>query len=166
MASRQMKAIQFLVLLVLAGCTSQEAFFCHVDDCSSRIIHEISSARQEIVFAAYTFTEPSIGTAIILAHANGIDVKGVMEKRNMNSDYSQYSRLVGQGIDILPDANPALMHHKFFVIDNSTVITGSFNPTKAADESNDDNLIIVRNENMARQYAVEFQRIYDKAFGN
>lgn len=52
------------------------------------------------------------------------------------------------------------MHHKFFVIDNKTVITGSFNPTKAADYSNDDNLVVIRNTEIAKQYSHEFQRIY------
>jgi phospholipase D len=46
------------------------------------------------------------------------------------------------------------------VIDDSVVITGSFNPTKAADESNDDNLVVIRNKGIAKQYAAEFQRIY------
>jgi phosphatidylserine/phosphatidylglycerophosphate/cardiolipin synthase-like enzyme len=155
-----MKSPILLALLLLAGCTSQQAYFCHVDDCSAVIIKEIAAAKNSVVFATYTFTEPSIGTAVILAHVNGVSVRGIIEKRNINAESSQYQRFLEQGIDVKTDNNSALMHHKFFVIDNSTVITGSFNPTKAADENNDDNLVVIRNREIAKQYSREFQRIY------
>jgi phospholipase D len=160
-AHRQFMKFLFLAaaVFVLAGCTSQEAYFCHIDDCSAVVIKELSSAKNSVIFATYTFTEPSMGTAVILAHVNGLYVKGIIEKQNIKADSSQYPRFLSQGIDVKPDKNSALMHHKFFVIDNSTVITGSFNPTKAADESNDDNLVVIRNSAIARQYAQEFQRI-------
>ncbi|MFH1182111.1 MAG: phospholipase D-like domain-containing protein, partial [Candidatus Woesearchaeota archaeon] len=141
-----MKLLLLLPFLLLAGCTSQQAYFCHLDDCSAVVIKEIAAAKKSVVFATYTFTEPSIGTAVILAHMNGISVKGIIEKRNINAESSQYQRFLEQGVDVKPDNNSALMHHKFFVIDNSIVITGSFNPTKAADESNDDNLVVIRNK--------------------
>jgi phospholipase D len=149
-----------ILLLLLTGCSAQEAYFCHIDDCSAVIINELASARESVVFATYTFTEPSLGTAVILAHANGIYVRGIIEKQNIKSEYSQYSRFLEQGVSVKADKNSALMHHKFFIIDNATVITGSFNPTKAADYSNDDNLVVIRNKEIARQYAREFQRIY------
>jgi phospholipase D len=154
-----MKALMLLAILLLAGCTPDKAYMCHVEDCSSIIVHELGSAKTSVVFAAYTFTETSIGTAVILAHMNGISVKGVIEKQNINSASSQFQRFLDQGIDVKPDRNSALMHHKFFVIDNSVVITGSFNPTKAADESNDDNLVVIKNREMAKKYAKEFERV-------
>lgn len=108
-----MKRILLLAFLLLTGCTSPQVYFCHIDDCSSVVIKEIAAAEESVVFATYTFTEPSIGTAVILAHMNSISVQGIIEKRNINSEYSQYSRFLEQGIDVKPDKNSALMHHKF-----------------------------------------------------
>jgi phospholipase D len=154
-----MRMLMLLPILIIAGCIPPEAHFCHVEDCSAIVVKELASAQKSVVFATYTFTEPSMGTAVIIAHANGIYVKGIIEKRNINAESSQYKRFLEQGLDVITDNNSALMHHKFFVIDNSTVITGSFNPTKAADYSNDDNLVVIRNKAIAQQYAREFQRI-------
>ncbi|MFH1399442.1 MAG: phospholipase D-like domain-containing protein [Candidatus Woesearchaeota archaeon] len=51
------------------------------------------------------------------------------------------------------------MHHKFFIIDNGTVITGSFNPSKSADQSNDENIIIIEDPNLVERFRQEFQSL-------
>jgi len=51
------------------------------------------------------------------------------------------------------------MHHKVWIIDGKTVITGSFNPTKAGNEKNDENLVIIHDKEIAGQYLEEFKRI-------
>ncbi len=45
-------------------------------------------------------------------------------------------------------------------VDNRTVITGSFNPSKAADTRNDENVIIIHNESIAHKYVNEFNRMW------
>ena len=52
------------------------------------------------------------------------------------------------------------MHHKIIVIDESTVITGSFNFTKSADQENDDNVLVVHNPDLAKLYLQEFSSIW------
>jgi phosphatidylserine/phosphatidylglycerophosphate/cardiolipin synthase-like enzyme len=157
-----------LLCYLLIGCpeNSHSAHFCHEEDCTGLIIAELSKAEKEVVFAAYTFTHPSLATQLILNAHNNLAVRGVIEKQNINGRYSQYSALVEQGLDIRADRNSALMHHKFFVIDNSTVITGSFNPTKNADRRNDDNLVIIKNKETALLYRKEFERLWEKTDEN
>jgi phosphatidylserine/phosphatidylglycerophosphate/cardiolipin synthase-like enzyme len=48
------------------------------------------------------------------------------------------------------------MHHKVFIIDNNTIITGSFNPSKAANEKNDENILIINNKDIAKRFLEEF----------
>jgi phosphatidylserine/phosphatidylglycerophosphate/cardiolipin synthase-like enzyme len=55
------------------------------------------------------------------------------------------------------------MHNKVIVIDERTVITGSYNFTGSAEKDNDENLVIVDDPNLARAYLDEFQRVYDQA---
>ena len=50
------------------------------------------------------------------------------------------------------DANHAIAHNKVIVIDGETVLTGSFNFTKAAQEKNAENLLIIRDPALAAQY--------------
>ena len=58
------------------------------------------------------------------------------------------------------DGNKYTMHHKIIVIDENTVITGSFNFTKSADQENDDNLLVIHNPDLAKLYLQEFDRIW------
>ena len=55
------------------------------------------------------------------------------------------------------DANHAIAHNKVIVIDGETVITGSFNFTKAAQEKNAENLLIIRGQALAAQYTQNWQ---------
>ena len=46
----------------------------------------------------------------------------------------------------------AIAHNKIIVIDGKTVITGSFNFTKAAEEKNAENLLIIKSTELAKIY--------------
>ena len=55
------------------------------------------------------------------------------------------------------DANHAIAHNKVIVIDGETVVTGSFNFTKAAQEKNAENVLIIRDPAVAAQYAQNWE---------
>jgi len=65
--------------------------------------------------------------------------------------------LANQGVPTMIDANHAIAHHKVIVIDGETVLTGSFNFTKAAQEKNAENLLIIRDPALAAQYTANWQ---------
>jgi len=96
---------------------------------------------------------------LIRAKSRGVDVKAVMEKSQVGKG-SEYERLRNAGIDVKLDKNPDFMHNKFAVIDGSIVITGSFNWSKHADEKNDENLLIVNSEELAKKYGEEFFELW------
>jgi phosphatidylserine/phosphatidylglycerophosphate/cardiolipin synthase-like enzyme len=62
-------------------------------------------------------------------------------------------------VPVKVDGNKYTMHHKVIVIDNSIVVTGSFNFTKSADTENDDNVLVIYDPAVAKQYLDEFDRI-------
>ncbi len=136
-----------------------EVYFCPIDYCAGAVKNELSNAKASILFAAYSFTHPEIANELILKAAGGISVSGVFEKSTAGSSYSKDNVLAENGVNVRLEASRRLMHHKFFVIDNETVITGSFNPTRNAAERNDENLIIIRDSAIASLYAGEFLRI-------
>jgi len=59
---------------------------------------------------------------------------------------------VNAGIPTFIDDKHAIAHDKIMIIDRETVITGSFNFTKAAEEKNAENLLIIRNKDLAKTY--------------
>ena len=63
-------------------------------------------------------------------------------------------------ISMQPDY--ACMHHKFMVIDQARVLTGSFNFTAAASTVNYENLVQIESAAVAAQFTREFDAIEDR----
>jgi phosphatidylserine/phosphatidylglycerophosphate/cardiolipin synthase-like enzyme len=146
---------------VIVNGTLVENYFCPEDKCKERIIETINLAEKNIHFLAFTFTDGEIANALI-SKSRSIEVKGVMEKRSAFTNYSRFLQM-NRSFPVLTDGNKYTMHNKVFIIDNSTTITGSFNPTKSADEKNDENIIIIHDKTIAEKYEKEFARIYKNA---
>lgn len=135
-----------------------ENYFCPDDYCSEKIIKEINKAEKSIYFMTFSFTSEKIADAILFNDKS--EIRGLFEKLGSGSQYSQYKRLKDFGLDVRLDKNPDTMHHKVFIIDNRTVITGSMNPTGSGDYKNDENILIIHDKNIAEKYLEEFWRVY------
>jgi len=144
------------------GQTPTENFFCPEDWCANAVLHAIHPAQHTIDFLTFSFTHDGIGDALVQKHQDGVQIRGVMEKSQHNA-YDEYSKLHDTGIDVRWDGNSGLMHHKVFIIDGNTVVTGSFNPTKNADTDNDENVLIIHDTALAAKYEQEFTRVYAAA---
>ena len=55
------------------------------------------------------------------------------------------------------------LHHKFAVIDNKTVITGSFNWSPSAAHTNDETLLVIHSPQLAQHFPREMDRLWDGA---
>jgi phosphatidylserine/phosphatidylglycerophosphate/cardiolipin synthase-like enzyme len=75
----------------------------------------------------------------------------------MSDKYSSADFLANQGVPTMIDATHAIAHNKVIVIDGEVVITGSFNFTKAAQEKNAENLLIIRDQAVAAQYTQNWE---------
>lgn len=134
-----------------------ENYFCPEDRCQQHILDELNSAEESVYFMEFTFTDREIAQLLVQKSKN-IKVMGVMEKRNAFSQYSQFFAM-NSSFAVAIDKNKNNMHHKVFIIDNSTVITGSMNPTKSANEKNDENIIIIHDKAIAGMYVEEFEKL-------
>jgi phosphatidylserine/phosphatidylglycerophosphate/cardiolipin synthase-like enzyme len=121
-------------------------------------------AQQSIYFMAFSFTADEIGDAVRARAQDGVAVAGVMETEQVNSNIgTEFDPFRQAGLDVLRDGNEGLMHHKVMIIDENTVIFGSYNFTNSAETKNDENLIVIYNEEIAAQFMAEFQRVYAQA---
>ncbi len=136
-------------------------YFCP-EDCSPELFTRlIDDARQSVYFMAFSFTRDDIGDSLMAARRRGVEVRGVME-RSQESRWSEYERLKDAGIDVRLDSNPANMHHKVFIIDGSIVITGSANPTGNGIYHNDENILVLYDTRLAREFTQEFWSVYNQ----
>ena len=123
------------------------------------LYNKIKSANKSIKIAAFTFTDPDLADLIIEKHLSGIDVKILLEKRQI-SKWSQYERFLKYDI-VKKDFNKNNMHNKFFIIDDKLVITGSYNPTRNAKNRNSENIIIIDDQKYINDFISEFNFLYN-----
>lgn len=144
--------------------TQVEVFFSPDDGPSARITALLNDAQHSIYFLAFSFTSDEIAEAMIERAGAGVEVQGVMERRQYETNAgTEYDRFLAAGVDVHLDGNPRTMHHKVIVIDGEIVITGSYNFTFNAENRNDENLLILYSPDLAAQFLQEFQRVLEEA---
>jgi hypothetical protein len=128
----------------------------------------IENAEYSVLFSMFTFSEyeTRLKEALKTAHNNGVEVKGIVEATQSSSLQSELRQL---GMNVFFDANDKSYHHKFCVIDygsmHAKVITGSYNWTASARDTNDENFVVIHSKEVAKIYRDEFQRSYALAGG-
>jgi phosphatidylserine/phosphatidylglycerophosphate/cardiolipin synthase-like enzyme len=137
--------------------------FAPDSDITAQVVSLIDRAKLSVDFLAFSFTSDPLEAALVSAHTRGVQVRGVVERRNARGSGSALPRFQSAGLDVQEDGNCYLMHHKALVIDGRTVVTGSFNWTRHAQQANDENVVIVDSQWLARRFEEEFGRIYEQA---
>lgn len=123
------------------------------------LLNELENAQSTIRFMTFSFTRDDLGIALLSRASAGIDIQGIFETTGSQTSFSEMTRLYCAGLNVRQDGNSGVLHHKVFIIDDSTVITGSFNYSNNAVESNDENVLIIRDADIAALYTDEFLRI-------
>ena len=134
-----------------------EVYFSPHGGCTEAIIRELNKAKSTVLVQAYTFTSAPIAKALLNAHRKGVKVEVILDKSQRTQKYSSATFLYNQGIPVKIDAQHAIAHNKVMIIDGETVITGSFNFTKAAEENNAENLLVIRDRKLASAYTKNWQ---------
>jgi phosphatidylserine/phosphatidylglycerophosphate/cardiolipin synthase-like enzyme len=135
-----------------------EVFFSPNNGSTEAIVREIDRARSELLVQAYSFTSAPIAQALLKAHKRGVKVAVILDKSQKTQKYSSATFLTNAGIPTFIDDKHAIAHNKIILVDRSVVITGSFNFTKAAEEKNAENLLIIRSKELAKPYLENWQR--------
>jgi len=138
--------------------TPTQVCFSPRGGCTEAIIHQLDTAKSEILVQAYSFTSAPIAKALLNAHKRGVKVEVILDKSQRKEKYTSATFLANAGIPTYIDDRHAIAHNKIMIIDRETVITGSFNFTKAAEEKNAENLLIIKNKELAKVYIDNWNR--------
>lgn len=137
---------------LIKNISSIDVYFSPSGGCTAAIIKEINAAKKQILVQAYSFTSAPIAKALVNAHKRGVSVQVILDKSQKKAGYSSFTFLKNSGIQTFIDYDHAIAHNKIMIIDNDTVITGSFNFTKAAEEKNAENLLIIKSTDLMYIY--------------
>ena len=120
----------------------------------------IDAARLSVDVAIYSFNLWSIRDALLDANARGVVVRVVAESENL--DGREFQALIDAGIPVLGDRREGLMHNKFVIIDRTEVWTGSMNFTLSSAYKDRNNLLLLRSSEIAEDYQVEFNEMFQE----
>jgi phosphatidylserine/phosphatidylglycerophosphate/cardiolipin synthase-like enzyme len=146
-------------VLLLAGCEPQvsvpqgvQVYFSPRGGATEAVVQALDHATNSVLVQAYSFTSAPIAKALVDAHRRGVKVQVILDDSQRTEKYSEADFLRNNGIATLIDAQHAIAHNKIMIIDDYLVITGSFNFTKAAEEHNAENLLVINDPVLARRY--------------
>lgn len=123
-----------------------ENYFCPEDGCKKHVMEELESARESIRFMLAYFTDMDI-MRLLEQKSKNVIVQGIVDKSQKRV------------VEMLPFVTTGSIHHKVFIIDDKTVITGSYNPTKNGDKNNDENILIIHDPVVAGSFVEEFNQL-------
>lgn len=143
----------------------------------------LSTATRSIEMALFVFSDQALVNLLEPLHNQGIEMKALIEPGFAYRSYSEGLDMLGialaddcrsepdnhpwqapiatVGVPRLPPGD--LLHHKFGIVDQTTVITGSHNWTQAANNGNDETVLVVHSPIVAAHFQREFDRLYEDA---
>ena len=150
------------------------------DSANGLISKTLSASKKTVDLALFVFSDQQLANILEERHDQNVQVRALIEPQFAYRSYSEALDMMGFAlsenckyeVDNRPWKNPIstvgvsilakgdLLHHKFAVIDNQTVITGSHNWSEAANNGNDEILVVIENPTVAAHYQREFDRLY------
>ena len=120
------------------------ALFSPSGGCTDALIDEINKATVSVDVQVYSFTSQVVAQALVDARDRGVRVRVVLDKSQRIDRSSSATLLKSHGVAVFIDEQHAIAHNKVVLIDGKVIVTGSFNFTKASEERNAENLLIMR----------------------
>ena len=143
--------------------TPIQVLFSPEDNAISNLIALVNDAQTSIRFLAFSFTDYPLAQTMIDRAKAGVDVKGVFETFGSNGTRSELRTMWCANLPVRQDGNGSFLHDKIIIVDNSIVVTGSLNYSSNADESNEENVVILDNAEIAALYLQEFDKLWNQA---
>jgi phosphatidylserine/phosphatidylglycerophosphate/cardiolipin synthase-like enzyme len=157
-------ALGFMAMPALAQSADQDmavevlgVYFTPATNAAGPIVKAIDASEREVLVQAYGFTHNAIAQALVRAHERGVKVRVLLDQKSQSSNRYVIDALADAHIELRQDGKHAIAHNKVMVIDQSIVITGSFNFTNSAASRNAENFLVLKSEDLAAQYRLQWK---------
>jgi hypothetical protein len=163
--------LAFLIIVLsitisISTLAKTEVYFSLSDNPQKEIIKNINQAETYINIAMYTFTDKEIALSLANAQERGVKVRVYLDRSQIGSTYSISRLLVQKGIKVRISSNNYIMHNKFAIIDNRILFTGSYNWTFAANNKNEENLMVIDDPEIIARYQNQFEKLWFEKYSS
>jgi phosphatidylserine/phosphatidylglycerophosphate/cardiolipin synthase-like enzyme len=146
--------------LIINGTPIQVIFTSEDRALEPFVIPLVQRAESSVYFMAFSFTDFPLADAMIQRYLRGVDVAGVFETFGSETEAAELRTLFCAEVPVRQDGNKGFLHHKVVIVDERYVVTGSLNFSTRAETTNDENVIIIDNPDIARLFVEEFERVW------
>lgn len=123
-----------------------------------KIMEWLNETKKTLDICMYHFNHKLLLNAVIDAHKRGVRIRLIINSDN--NDTWEMS-IVGIAKKVKKqDSLGMIMHHKFLVIDNKKVISGSLNWTTSGTRTNWENVFISNNYTLVESFKKQFQYLW------
>lgn len=159
------QVVKTLDLCNSVAAAAHSAYFTPGDACLRKLRELCGGAKRQIDICVFTLADDRLSEAVLAAHERGVQVRIVTDDDKRHDEGSDILSLARAGIAVRTDRSPAHMHHKFAVFDGRLLANGSFNWTRSASHSNDENLIVSSDAYLVRCFAGQFDLLWQRYTG-
>lgn len=136
-------------------------------DCEDLLANQIQSARRELLIAIFIMTSQRLENLVATAAQRGVTVRvkydvNQASHRSMQRALKRFEEVGIECVPITLQRTGSSMHHKFIVVDELRVVTGSYNFTAMAAGWNYENCVLIESQQVARDYKAIFESIEDR----
>lgn len=126
-----------------------------------KIFLALSEAKSSIDLCMFVFTFGELADYLIhLSKEKGIKIRVITDVRQSVEDKTQIPKLEEAGIDIKTNNQGSSMHNKFVIIDNKTLLHGSFNWTYSAVIKNQEHCLIDNRPELVKEFKKHFDSLW------
>ncbi len=145
---------------------TSEAWFSPKADCPGRIRTFLAQAKSTVDICVFTITDDRLTSAVLEAHARGVTVRIITDNDKAADLGSDADRFLQAGIQLRVDRTPYHMHHKFAIVDCRLLLNGSYNWTRGAAESNEENFVITDNKKLVSAFSAAYEKLWEDIKGS
>ncbi|MEI7998724.1 MAG: phospholipase D-like domain-containing protein [Candidatus Omnitrophota bacterium] len=162
-----MKVLSFIIIFCLFSSVGQaketQVYFSPNGGCQKAVIAQIQKAHKTIKIAMYDLTSGAIAQELVKAKKRDVIVQIVLDSHQEKQTPSKGSYLTQRGCEVHLHKGSGLMHNKFAIFDGKVLLTGSFNWTVSAEQRNEENLLVLSDETLIREYEKRFEYLWQGA---
>ena len=126
------------------------------------VVPLINNAESYIYVPTFLMTDKKVTEALINAKKRGVEIRIIVDALNASAIHSKHKALRDNGILVKTENYAGKMHSKSMIIDDKYTVIGSMNFSNSGENKNDENLVIIKDSDIAKFYKNFFLYQWDR----
>ena len=160
---------QVIKTLEVNGAPSRDSASAHFspgEGCRHKIRELCRQTRKTLDICVYTISDDPLSEEILACHQRGVAVRVISDNEKQFDAGSDIQWLRDKGVPLRIDSGPFHMHHKFALFDSRLLLNGSFNWTRSASTSNEENFVVLDHPQLVADFSREFEALWVRYVDN